>query len=148
MPQLDTNTFIYQYSGVITTLILLYIILSYIVLPVLLRSLFIRAAFLFLSVRSTEFSRLSTSEKVFIHVKPKASIFSLASLFFIRLSYKLHSLIKLFLNFFRADTLITNTSSSGLVTSSVFVFVTINYLVMFLSLDLYDQTENSSSTTE
>lgn len=46
MPQLDANTFIYQYVGIITLLVVVYYLLSYVVLPVLLRSSLIRSALL------------------------------------------------------------------------------------------------------
>jgi hypothetical protein len=51
MPQLDPNTFIYQYVGIIVLLIVVYTTLSYIVLPTLLRLMLVRN--LFLSTRQT-----------------------------------------------------------------------------------------------
>lgn len=51
MPQLDPNTFIYQYIGIIILLLTVYTILSYIVLPILLRLMLVRN--LFLTTRQT-----------------------------------------------------------------------------------------------
>src|SRR5687767_13304138 len=46
MPQLDSNTFIYQYVGIIVLLALVYYALSYMILPILLRSTLIRTMLL------------------------------------------------------------------------------------------------------
>jgi hypothetical protein len=51
MPQLDPNTFIYQYIGIIAVFIAVYSMLSYVFLPVLLRATLIRN--LFLTTRQT-----------------------------------------------------------------------------------------------
>jgi hypothetical protein len=45
MPQLDINTFGYQYTGILILLITMYVILSYVVLPSLLRVIFIRSKY-------------------------------------------------------------------------------------------------------
>lgn len=46
MPQLDANTFIYQYIGIISIFAIIYITLSYLVLPIILRLITFRAKFL------------------------------------------------------------------------------------------------------
>lgn len=46
MPQLDPNTFTYQYIGVISLLVIAYVTLSYIVLPIILRLMLVRGSFL------------------------------------------------------------------------------------------------------
>jgi len=141
MPQLDSNTFIYQYIGVIITLSLIYIILSYIVLPLLLRSIFIRSAFLLLSATSTETTRLTVSERAFMHVKSKTLVFTLPSLLLVQLSYKVGTLIVILLNYLKNRTTVNSTTSSSLM-GTMFAFVTLNYLILFLSFDSLDQFEN------
>jgi hypothetical protein len=46
MPQLDINTFFYQYVGIIILLLSVYYLLSYIVLPVTMRAVIFRSRFL------------------------------------------------------------------------------------------------------
>jgi hypothetical protein len=46
MPQLDPNTFFYQYVAIIGLLIIVYGVLSYIVLPLILRAIIIRNNFI------------------------------------------------------------------------------------------------------
>jgi hypothetical protein len=45
MPQLDINTFGYQYTGILILLLIVYVVLSYIVLPSLLRVIYIRSKY-------------------------------------------------------------------------------------------------------
>lgn len=61
MPQLDVNTFWYQYIGIVTTLIVVYMLLSYVALPILLRVLVYRDTFLKTQQSTTELAVLSSS---------------------------------------------------------------------------------------
>lgn len=54
MPQLDVNTFLNQYAGVILTLLITYIILSYIVLPILLNINLVRTRLTHIKSNSNE----------------------------------------------------------------------------------------------
>jgi hypothetical protein len=70
MPQLDPNTFIYQYIGVVFLLIVIYTILSYVVLPTLLRLMLIRNNFLTTRQTSTELvSIVSTNYQQLVSFK-------------------------------------------------------------------------------
>ncbi len=60
MPQLDSNTFIYQYLGIIVLFILVYVTLSYFVLPILLRLMLIRNLFLATRQTLTELINVTT----------------------------------------------------------------------------------------
>lgn len=62
MPQLDPNTFINQYFGIIVLFVIVYSLLSYIVLPLTLRALLLRNRFLELG-RTT--SELNTTLSVY-----------------------------------------------------------------------------------
>jgi hypothetical protein len=84
MPQLDPNTFIYQYVGVVFLLILIYSILSYIVLPLLLRLMLIRNLFLTTRQTSTDLiNTVSNSYQQLVSLKDPSRNFNLTNSFLI-----------------------------------------------------------------
>ena len=64
MPQLDINTFSFQFTGIIFLLISVYTLISYIVLPALLRSMYIRVKLLETTVTIKEL--VSSINAIFI----------------------------------------------------------------------------------
>lgn len=79
MPQLDPNSFYYQYFGVIILMTVIYTILSFLVLPIFLRFLIIRNYFIkILNLATNTISSSNKQIQKFLIIKNK----SLITLFF------------------------------------------------------------------
>jgi len=135
MPQLDTNTFIYQYTGIITTLILVYVLLSYIVLPLLLRALIIRASFLTskAAVLATRF--LTPVEQNFFNTNSPSIIFTVFSQLAHATTKKIIN-TQVLINYFFSASRIESLNSINNTTMYLFIIpASINYIILFLMAD-------------
>jgi len=94
MPQLDPNTFLYQYTGIIILLITVYTLLAFVVLPVILRAMIIRNNFLVSGINRTEsFKTLDFFIQRALVLRTPTYINSVANLFFKNFTKLLNTLI-------------------------------------------------------
>jgi len=135
MPQLDMNTFSYQYVGVIVLVLIVYTILSYIVLPILLRLMLVRNLFLLNQQKVADLLQLSNFnyQQVILTHKPLYTNFLTGVI--------LNSVTKVIKNFI--GLLTTTLSGSSNLTSSVmglkYILTTdlsLSYLILLLSIEL------------
>lgn len=138
MPQLDINTFSYQYIAIILLLILVYTTLSYIVLPLLLRLMLIRNSFLLsqqklsgiLMFSSPTAAQLLVSKKpIYVNYLLNTILGSIAPT-----AHYLSTLLKSTLSFTKGNRVYSCTGFY-FVNDAVF-----NYLILFLSIDLINET--------
>jgi len=134
MPQLDVNTFSYQYVGVITLFILVYTILSYVVLPILLRLMLVRNFFLLAQQKISDLLQISNLnyKQIIVTQKPLRINFITGII--------LTNTIKLLKNFVAlVNTTIFNTPASYNTIFFKHVLVTdfaLSYLILVLSIEL------------
>jgi len=135
MPQLDINTFSYQYVGIIVLVLIVYIILSYIVLPILLRLMLVRNLFLLNQQKVADLLQLSNFnyQQIILTHKPLYTNFLTGAI--------LNSAAKVIKNFI--SLLTTTLSGSSNLTSSVvklkYILTTdlsLSYLILLLSNEL------------
>jgi len=145
MPQLDANTFGYQYFGIIIVLISVYTILSYLVLPILLRATLVRSNFLMgsISLKNEYSSPISnlTHNTALLLKRPFTTIVLVSGYF-----NAVTSLLSLLINLFRK--VVTSPSTLGNPlnlhiepTFAQFINFSNTYLILFLLNDESDDNE-------
>ncbi len=80
MPQLDINTFLYQYIGITSLLLLTYVMLSYLVLPLVLREICVRSRFLETTQMHLDSAVLTNTETRATLALSEGNILGIASL--------------------------------------------------------------------
>lgn len=135
MPQLDSNTFIYQYLGIVTLLLAVYFVLSYIVLPILLRLMLIRNLFLTTRQTSTDLANVvSNNYQQLVSLKNSGRNFSLANNFITHFTSLLTNWLNIVTVTLTSTGTITSNATLNLV-SAASENVT-NYLILFLLIEL------------
>lgn len=138
MPQLDANTFTYQYFGIIFILFTAYTLLSYIALPALLRVIIVRDLFLKISKSSLNLTNLLSNRVIntSILVDPFVSIFS----------FKISKLINFFLNKLSVtNSFLTSIFSKNISKNISFNTTTISINLYILYLSLFFSLEDSNN---
>lgn len=136
MPQLDSNTFIYQYAGIITLLIAVYFILSYIVLPILLRLMLIRNLFLATRQTSTDLVNVvSNNYQQLVSLKNPSRNFSLTNNFIKSFTFLLSNWLTLLTTTLTSKKENSDSTLNLVLTAQESVT---NYLILFLLIELED----------
>lgn len=136
MPQLDSNTFIYQYAGIITLLIAVYFILSYIVLPILLRLMLIRNLFLATRQTSTDLVNVvSNNYQQLVSLKNPSRNFSLTNNFIKSFTFLLSNWLTLLTTTLTLKKENSDSTLNLVLTAQESVT---NYLILFLLIELED----------
>lgn len=125
MPQLDPNSFIYQYFGILSILVVSYILLTYVALPILLRIILVRKYF---SARLQNNSNnfMSTASLTTAYIKDNAAA--------LIVSYKFSN----FLNLALSNILTTAYSLSSILNRKNYNLVDNN--LNLISLNIYTTT--------
>lgn len=136
MPQLDINTFSFQFTGIIFLLISVYTLISYIVLPALLRSMYIRVKLLETTVTIKEL--VSSINAIFIMPlvlgkKTPLILSSGVSVFLEKISVELRNILLFVLR----KTAPTWDAYAVPVQATTFVpaFLSCDFIILFLTID-------------
>lgn len=134
MPQLDANTFLYQYVGVISVLFVLYILLGYVALPILLRAISLRNKFLINQSGTDTLNMVSSFNAAALHVNSVTNFSKLITSVVLNFSKSVVELVTLFSISF--STVNVNNGSSTKIDSVIFFSESfLIYLVLFLESD-------------
>jgi hypothetical protein len=134
MPQLDPNTFIYQYLGVIILFILAYTLLSYIILPTLLRAILFRNLFLAENTVTANLLSVAASDYRYMFLSNKAD--QIPGLFNNFFASKFQLLNKLFVwNNLNIGSVSVSADTSSVMLVGLFTNQFILYLNFFLLVD-------------